>query len=166
VDARSTDRARGREEALDPLARQALLMGAGQELGLPVQEIDLAVERRRADPGDFADPAQRHLVHEQPQDELIVENAPMPACSAGRRRKGSSTGLALPAHRTRLVVAVPMIEIAVFGNALSIIAAACLWARWTNLARLMAKKRCRQALELFGDAGVRLYGNPLSTPAA
>jgi hypothetical protein len=75
-------------------------MGPCQEFGLAMQEIDLAVEHPRSDGGDFADAAQWHLVHEQPQDELVVENTAVPARNTGRRRKSSVTGLALPSDGT------------------------------------------------------------------
>jgi hypothetical protein len=52
---------------------------------LHMQKIDLAVERPSSDAGDLADAAQWHLIHEQPQDELVVENATMPARRPGRR---------------------------------------------------------------------------------
>jgi hypothetical protein len=59
-----------------------------------------------------------------------------------------------------------MVEVAVFGDALSIVVAACRWARRASLARLMATKRRRQALELFGDGGVRFDGDLRSATAA
>ena len=90
----------------------------------------------------------------------------MSARRDGRRRKCASTGPALPAHRARLGRAVPMIEVTVFRDLLSMVIAVCRWARWANLARLIVTKRRRKALELFSDAGVRFDGDLRSATVA